>query len=560
MRKKNIIAPFWSWNDKLDPSRLTEQMEVMKSAGIDGFFMHARGGLTTEYMGEEWFECIKACMDKSEELGMEAWAYDENGWPSGFANGAVPKKSVDFQQKRLAVVFPKDGDALPENILGIYRISDCKCQLISKREHGCAVIYYTVNPYYIDTFNPKAIACFISETHEKYFERFGEHFGKSLKGFFTDEPQYSGVPWSHIFTDLFYKKYGYSLIEKLPLIYFELDGFEAFRTDFYNMAAEQFRAAFMKQIYDWCTEHGCALTGHMLNEDSLKLQIDSTGGVMACYEYFHQPGVDWLGRRIASPFMPKQLGSAARQLGRKTLSESFALSGWDVSPNELKWIAQWQMVNGVTAFCPHLEGYTLRGERKRDYPASLFYQLPWFDSAYKPFAEEICKIGTILDEGTEVAPVLLIEPMQTAYIRYNPGDFEGILSYQSEFEELTCRLSDNHILYHYGDESLMKNHGRVEGNKLIIGCCEYTTVILPDMLTLKDNTLRLLCEFAENGGELLYTGEMPVLVNGRENAAVGSLKAKKLSVENLKAEYGFASIRTNGSENGNIHYTKRIIS
>lgn len=134
----------------------------------------------------------------------------------------------------------------------------------------------------------------------------------------------------------------------------------------------------------------------MLNEDSLKAQVDSTGGIMACYEYFHQPGVDWLGRRIASPFMPKQLGSAARQLGRKTLSESFALSGLDVSPNELKWIAQWQMVNGVTSFCPHLEDYTLRGERKRDYPASLFYQLPWFDSAYKPFAEEICPTAALL--------------------------------------------------------------------------------------------------------------------------------------------------------------------
>lgn len=125
---------------------------------------------------------------------MEAWAYDENGWPSGFANGELPKRGSAFQQKRMAVVFPDDGDALPENIIGIYRISDNMCQSISEPEKGCAVIYYTVNPYYSDTFNPEAVSCFISETHEKYFERFGEHFGKSLKGFFTDEPQYSAVP------------------------------------------------------------------------------------------------------------------------------------------------------------------------------------------------------------------------------------------------------------------------------------------------------------------------------------------------------------------------------
>ena len=51
VEKRSI--PFWSWNDKLDPEELREQIRDMKSVGIGGFFMHARGGLRTEYMGEE---------------------------------------------------------------------------------------------------------------------------------------------------------------------------------------------------------------------------------------------------------------------------------------------------------------------------------------------------------------------------------------------------------------------------------------------------------------------------------------------------------------------------
>ena len=43
--------PFWSWNDKLEPEELRRQIRNMKKAGIGGFFMHARGGLLTEYMG-----------------------------------------------------------------------------------------------------------------------------------------------------------------------------------------------------------------------------------------------------------------------------------------------------------------------------------------------------------------------------------------------------------------------------------------------------------------------------------------------------------------------------
>ena len=99
----------------------------------------------------------------------------------------------------------------------------------------------------------------------------------------------------------------------------------------------------------------------MMSENTLGPQLGSTGGVMACYEYFHEPGMDWLGRKISTPFIPKRLGSIARQLGRKTLTESFALCGWDVSLNEFKWIMHWQMVNGVTSLCPYLEGYSLRG-------------------------------------------------------------------------------------------------------------------------------------------------------------------------------------------------------
>ena len=72
--------PFWSWNDKLEADETKEQVRTMHRAGIGGFFMHARGGLQTEYMGEEWFENVDAAADEAAKWGMGAWAYDENGW------------------------------------------------------------------------------------------------------------------------------------------------------------------------------------------------------------------------------------------------------------------------------------------------------------------------------------------------------------------------------------------------------------------------------------------------------------------------------------------------
>src|SRR6187455_1211353 len=91
--------PFWSWNGKLDREELIRQIQVMKEMGFGGFFMHSRTGLVTEYLGTEWFELINACADEAEKLGMEAWLYDEDRWPSGTAGGIVtqePKFRLKF--------------------------------------------------------------------------------------------------------------------------------------------------------------------------------------------------------------------------------------------------------------------------------------------------------------------------------------------------------------------------------------------------------------------------------------------------------------------------------
>ena len=55
--------PFWSWNGELEKGELLRQMDVMEQMGFGGFFMHSRSGLITEYMGDQWFDCINALAD-----------------------------------------------------------------------------------------------------------------------------------------------------------------------------------------------------------------------------------------------------------------------------------------------------------------------------------------------------------------------------------------------------------------------------------------------------------------------------------------------------------------
>lgn len=80
--------PFWSWNGRLEKDELIRQLHVFKEMGMGGAFLHSRVGLKTEYLGPEWFDLTNAVVDEAARLGMEAYLYDEDRWPSGSARGA----------------------------------------------------------------------------------------------------------------------------------------------------------------------------------------------------------------------------------------------------------------------------------------------------------------------------------------------------------------------------------------------------------------------------------------------------------------------------------------
>ena len=134
--KKYRPVPFWSWNEKLSPEETRRQTAILDESGHGGFFMHARGGLQTEYMGEEWFENVSAAVDESNKRGMHAWAYDENGWPSGFGGGKVNGKGEKYWQKYLRIR-PAGAD-----------MSDIEPHRIITRNEKY-IFYYDVNPFYV---------------------------------------------------------------------------------------------------------------------------------------------------------------------------------------------------------------------------------------------------------------------------------------------------------------------------------------------------------------------------------------------------------------------------
>lgn len=545
--------PFWSWNDKLEETELRKQIQEMHELDMGGFFMHARGGLETEYLSEDWFDCIRVCMDEAKKLGMQAWSYDENGWPSGFAGGALlkDKKNLAMAMEYKFGPFPEED----ENIIAVYKkmqdgsfvwitqneqpetsteknltqnqVTDAvqkassnvdETQNASSEAEQYLILYKRYDKSYVDTLNPEVTEQFIKATHELYQAKLAaEDFGtgKVMPGFFTDEPQYYrwGNSYSDTLPEQFEKAYGYSIFEKLPAVFFDFEGAEKFRYDYYYLTHKLFINNFIKKIYEWCEENNVELTGHAVEETSLDWQMTCAGGVMPFYQYEHIPGIDYLGRGIADDIAPKQLGSACAQLGRKkAISEMFGCCGWDVSPRELKRIAEVQYVNGVNLMCQHLYPYSERGQRKRDYPLHYSTHNPW-SSKMKEFNSYFARLGAALAQGTEYAPILVIHPIHGAYCKYKKYQ-NTLTEIEHHFFALSRLLGENQIPYHYGDEWMMEDMAKVEGDRIQIGCCTYEAVIVPFTYSLDKSTCELLKTYMENGGKVwLYQG-VPERVDG----------------------------------------------
>lgn len=517
----NQPIPFWSWNDELDTEELKKQIHWMKEQGIGGFFMHARGGLKTEYLSKEWFDAVKVCCEEALKLGMTPWIYDENGWPSGFAGGKLLEKEENRDMYIDNRFGPYDAAAdvsyrITDNAL--IRITDDTSS--NDQNDTFLNLYLKRSASTADILNPDVVRQFIDCTHEAYARELGEDFSHEVTGFFTDEPQYyrASTPYTPMIADYFKDTYQQDILDSLGLLFVEKQGYETFRYRYWLGMQTLMLQNFSKQIYDWCCKHEILFTGHYVEEPTLGGQMMCCAGVMPFYEYLHMPGIDWLGPVTKNEVSPRQLNSAAQQLGKKqTLTETFGCCGWNISPANLKRIAGFQFVCGVNMMCHHLLPYSEHGQRKKDYPAHFNPANPWINEHFKDFNDYFSRLGYLLSESTESVYVAMLHPLRSAYLTYKRGN-EPYAIPESELDaplQEACRtLSARGISYHFLDETLLEKYGFAENGKIGCGKCTYDYLVIPKLYTMSAHTAKLIESYLASGGKVLLFDQKPTYMEG----------------------------------------------
>ena len=345
------------------------------------------------------------------------------------------------------------------------------------------------------------------------------------------------APWTEALPGEFERRFGYDLVGRLPELFLLKDGdpVSQVKWHFVELLQQLFLENFAKPIYDWCTENNLLLTGHVLHEDCLTAQVAMQGSLMRFYEYMHCPGIDILSGGNRNYWVVKQLSSVARQLGQSwLLSELYGCTGWQMSFESHKVVGDWQALFGINLRCHHLSWYTMGGEAKRDYPASILHQSGWWCD-YSHVETYFARLGLMLSQGRPCCDVLVLSPVESLWSRVYPGWCQGLAARDEEvrrieaaYRDIFFWLAGSQIDFDYADEDMLGRLGRVENGELCFGKAAYRCVVLGRMTTVRSTTLALLEQFVAAGGEAVLTGDAAQYVDALPSTAVAELAATRV--------------------------------
>lgn len=548
-------APFWAWNDELNKDELCRQIGELRDMGFGGFLMHPRSGLATPYLGKEFMELVKGCNEKAKQLDMSCWIYDEDRYPSGFAGGFVTKEkrfrltrlryTTDAACATLPTIYGNDGEDYLVAAFDIVLNDDGTMRSYNQVSQGHSpkgIIWYAVcekeppsgwynGQSYVDIMDKEAVETFIQTTMPKYLAAVGSDFGGSVPAVFTDEPRHfradpkafshgmedMRIAWTPYFPESFQRAYGYDIIPHLPELIWQLpaNAPSKARYHYHDHRAQRTVDAYMIPYRSWCKAHGIQLTGHLLGENNFSSQTSSVADHMRLYRHFDIPGMDLI-MDLLQLNIAKQVQSIVHQEGREAMiSELYGVTGWAYDFRHHKLQGDWQAALGVTIRTPHLSWYSMRGCAKRDYPGTFSYQSPWYKD-YPYLEDHYARVNTAMTRGKPVVEIAVLHAVESNWLNFGPADLTGDIRNQliGDFESTYKWLLYGNLDFDYISESCLPLQYRATPeNTLQVGEMAYKTVIVSGMQTIRSSTVKVLTDFQNKGGKVLFLGAPPKYVD-----------------------------------------------
>ncbi|MDY0354699.1 MAG: twin-arginine translocation signal domain-containing protein [Sedimentisphaerales bacterium] len=449
-------APFWFWNDDLSEKELLRQIEDFRAHGVHAFLIHPRAGLPRSigWMSDRMIDLMRFTIERAAERDMWVILYDEGMYPSGSSSGQVVAENPAFRTRGLVCI--DLDEATPGTEVQGVRIdvegrpdlaADQTLVALTRRKsngHRLAIVDRPARegrstirglhfvqddpprradrrevpenqPPGADILNPESVACFIRLVYQRFYDEFGDRFGKTVKAIFTDEPsllargaERSMVPGTTGILEHINRFLGHDFTEHLPTLWYadEPDA-ERRRRDYNRAIQARLEETFYRPISEWCGAHGVALTGHPMAPDDI-----------GHLRHFHIPGQDIVWRYI-EPGKPSALEGAQSTQGkcassamihlkrRRNLNEFCGAYGHNFTFEEMQWLANWLLIRGCNLLVPHAFYYSIRGPRIDERPPDVGPNSPWW-AQFKPFAQATSRLCWLNTDGVHVCSLAIL--------------------------------------------------------------------------------------------------------------------------------------------------------
>ncbi len=535
-------AYFWLWNAALEPNLLKEQLGQMASCGARSVCMlpmpkefrpsNTNNSMDPGYLTDGFFDRVALAVAESRRLKMHWWLYDEGGWPSGQACGQViaghPELASQVVVREPITLRAQQPYVVPTGAIALVVHEGDRRILIEPgatwlkdKAPDRAWLYRAQRRGGVDLLSPKTTQRFIELTHRRYAAKLATLPERPPVYFtFTDEPAVpamapgSQIPWTDGAGEAFKSRFGYDLREHLDELFSEpaagASGWPCrARVDYFDFWTRRFCEAFFEPLRSAAQEMGMLSGGHLGGEDeTLGALRHGFGHILRTLRAMDVPGVDVIWRQLfpgqePRHHFPRFASSAAHQIGRRlTFTESVAVYGSGVTPEQVRWVLDYQFVRGIQlvvlcGFPLSTHDHHMTGERPHYGPTNpLWSILPDFHAG-------IARTSYALSCG---------EPRVDAALYYPARDLWAFgmkdVTAAGDHDRLARRMSEQQREFDILDDDILETWPAADGY-LVGSAVRYRTLAFGRTRWLGRPAAEKLVQWLKGPGLLLAVDHLP---------------------------------------------------
>lgn len=597
----NYILPFF-WQHGETEEILREYMDVIHRCGIKAVCVESRPH--PDYVGPKWWHDLDIIIDEAKKKNMKVWILDDTHFPTGNAAGKM-KDAPSELCKQYLMIQPTDiCGPIPEAELNVAKMAVAKSNPFTPRVETLNselqkprvfdddemlavvaaeliggndisnqlidltpqviegilqwdvpvgmwrifVVYKTKNgggrSDYINMLDKTSCHVQIDAVYEPHYTHYKEEFGKTIAGFFSDEPEVGNttgfafdesigrkmmpLPWSKDMPGEMCRRLGEHWLKYMVLLWAgnEDEALNAkVRYAYMDAVTTLISKNFSRQIGDWCQERGVEYIGHIIEDNNQHSRLGCSMGHFFRSMYGqHMSGIDVIRNQVIlggerhirmdalaeggeGEFYHYALGKLGSSLAHidprkqgRAMCEIFGAYGWSCGVRLQKYLTDHFLVRGINYFVPH--AFSPKAFPDRDCPPHFYAHGE--NPLYRHFGKlmgYMNRMCHIFNGGVHVAPVAMLyhgEAEWTGGHMFNQKPARELLDNQIDFDIIPSDVFADMDYFNASFDGKLKVNGET-----------YEVLLIPYAQFITKAVAQYAVMAVKKGGKVIFVDALP---------------------------------------------------